>query len=404
MPKKSSRTKNTTRTTTKTSSKTPAGSKTAPKKTSTTTFLDKSASTTSTTTSSATQNKPSKLKQKLQSLSHTAKKRWKLLVILTLVIIGAGYYFNKSQASKQPKITTTTPAKRDLEKTLTVSGVVDAKQKAYIRFLAGGKVVYLGAKEGDSIKKGQTLASIDSQTLKKQLDSSLNTYLQERWGWENTLEANKDKTLDDTDQRAQDISQFELNKKVLQVEIQDIAIREASIYAPFAGILTFAPTTTVGTQLSATDFFEIVDPSSLIFRAQVDENDIASVSLNLPTTIELDSYPDKKIKSAINYISYVSAQTASGTVFLVEMSLDSADLNTYRIGMNGDVTIILEKKSKVLSLPLEAIRERDGKTLVDILDDQQKPQEKSIKIGLETEDYVEVLEGLTENDLVVLPE
>lgn len=344
------------------------------------------------------------LKKNLKKFSTTAKKRWKICAIIALAIAGLGYYLVQSQAKKEVEIKTVSPARQDLKKTLTIAGVVDAKQKARMRFLTGGKIVYLGALEGETVNKWQTLATIDQRALKKQLDTNLNTYMQERWSWENTLDENKDQALDETQRRNQDIEQFELNKKVLQVEIQDIAISESALYAPFAGILTVAPTAVPGVQLGPNDFFELVNPDSLIFRAQVDENDIAGVSLNLPATINLDSYPDEELSSNVNYISYTSAQTTTGTIFFVELPLASTDLNTYRIGMNGDASIILEEKSGVLAIPIETIREREDKVFVDILAADGKTEEREIKIGMETDNYVEVLDGLSESDQVVLPE
>jgi len=344
------------------------------------------------------------LEKRLQKFPSAIKKRWKLLAIILLVGIGLGYYLLQSQAKKDVEINTISPVKQDLQKTLTVAGVVDAKQKAQMRFAGGGKVVYLGASEGDTVNKGQTLATIDAKALKKQLDTSLNTYMQERWLWENTLDENENEILDDTERRVQDISQFELNKKVLQVEMQDIAIRESALYAPFSGILTVVPATVTGVQLGPTDYFELVNPSSLIFRAQVDENDIAGVSLDLPTIINLDSYPDQELNSAVNYISYTSVQSTSGTIFFVEMPLSGSDLNTYRIGMNGDVAIILEEKFDVLAIPIEAIRERDNRVFVDVLVAENTIEEREIETGLETDDYIEVISGLSESDRVVLPE
>lgn len=344
------------------------------------------------------------LKKHLQKFPSIIKKRWKLSAIVLLVGIGLGYYLLQSQAAKNPEINTVSPAKRDLKKTLTVAGVVDAKQKARVRFASGGKIVYLGASEGGTVNKGQTLATIDAKALEKQLDSSLNTYMQERWLWENTLDKNENEILDDTERRIQDISQFELNKKVLQVEMQDIAVRESALYAPFSGILTVVPATVTGVQLGPTDYFELVNPNSLIFRAQVDENDIAGVLLGLPTIVSLDSYPDQELNSTVNYISYTSAQSTSGTIFFVEMPLPDSDLNTHRIGMNGDVAIILEEKSDVLSIPIEAIRERDNRVFVDVLIAENVSEEREIKTGLETDDYIEVVSGLSESDRVVLPE
>src|SRR5690554_2544870 len=119
------------------------------------------------------------LAEKLQNL--WKKRKWLVIgggVILLLVIrqVFAG--------GQQQTLTFTSPTRETLVKTLVVSGVVDAKEKASLRFLAGGKVTNLGAKEGDQVKKWQTIATIDARTLANTQQQSLNSYAQQRLTWD----------------------------------------------------------------------------------------------------------------------------------------------------------------------------------------------------------------------------
>jgi hypothetical protein len=132
--------------------------------------------------------------------------------------------------------------------------------------------------------------------------------------------------------------------------------------APFPGIITTSPTTTAGVQLLASDYFELINPDTLLFKAEVDEADIALIKLNQKATLNLDSHPDDSITSYVNYISYTSSQTSNGTVFLIELPLDSTryGMDFFRLGMNGDVAIELESKANVITIPLVALKEREG--------------------------------------------
>ena len=128
----------------------------------------------------------------LNSTLNSTKKlyknhRWKVIIGLIILIAGGGWLY--AQASSQPEeIQTITPEYRDLTKTLDLSGTVDAKKRARLRFLTGGKVVYLGAEEGDWVQAWQTIASIDARDLQKRLERSLNQYMQQRWDWEQLLD------------------------------------------------------------------------------------------------------------------------------------------------------------------------------------------------------------------------
>lgn len=332
-------------------------------------------------------------------------KRWKLVLILLFALAGIVFWRSRATQQDQPELTFEQPQYRNLAKVLEVSGVVDADEKANLRFAMGGKLVYLGAKEGDWVNKWQTIARIDPRELQKRLEQDLNLYMKERWDWENTQDEFDYSAEDLSTRRTIDQEQWDLENQVLNVEIRDIAIRETYLSAPFAGVLVNSPADTAGVTLLATDAFELINPDTIVFKAGVDEVDVAEVQLNQPAKIYLDAYPDDPIETSVQYVAYTSSEAATGTVFLVKFPILGQNLlGKYRLGMNGDVEITTAVKDNVLSIPYIATRERDGQTYVDVKVGDNEYEAREIKTGLETEDYIEVVEGLTEADLVLIPE
>lgn len=351
-----------------------------------------------------------KISSFLQPLKKFLQKRWKLVGGLGLVaIVLAAVIYRQAQAGKV-ELSFTSPTRQNLTKTLEVSGIVDATERVQMRFAAGGKIVYLGAQEGDWVKKWQTIATIDARDLNNRLERDLNLYLKERYDWDQQLDNIEDRTIDKEEQRSVDKNQLDLNNTVLDVEYRDIAITNSVLSAPFAGILVHSPTPVTGVTLLATDTFEIVNPETLVFKALVDEADIARVSIGQKATITLDAYPDLILDTTVKDIAYKSSATTSGTSFVVEFDIIDPQvlaenaLNTYRLGMNGDVNIVLEEKADVLTIPLISIREEEGKTYVDVKTGENVAEAREIEVGLETDEDVEVLSGLSENDQIVLPE
>jgi len=341
---------------------------------------------------------------KFNSLIRLIRKRWKTaLAILIIILLIIGWQIKKSNDNKV-ELTFEEAKRTSLTKTLNISGIVDAKQRARMRFLAGGKLVYLGANEGEWVKKWQTIASIDKAALQKQLDQNLNAYMAERWDFEDNQDAYDYNLESKAVRKNLDKEQWALENSVLTVEIEDIAIRDSSLYAPFAGVLVKSPTATTGIQLLATDYFEIVNPKTLIFRAEVDESDIGLLSMNQQTTVELDAYDGEIIDTYLNYIAYSSSVNSTGTVFIVEFPINSEDLDKFRIGMNGDAKITLESKDDVLVIPFEATISRDGKDYVNVKVAENQTEEREITLGLENDNYVEVSSGLSEGDFILIPE
>jgi len=340
----------------------------------------------------------------MKSIFKIIKKNWKIFLVL-FIIIGIVIFWQVRKANNNSSALAFEPVKRtSLTKTLDISGIIDAKEKANMRFLAGGKLVYLGAQEGEWVKKWQTIASIDKALLQKQLNQNLNSYMKERWDFEDTQDQYDYNKEDLSTRKTIDKEQWDLENTVLTVEIKDIAIRDSSIYAPFAGVLVKSPTTVTGVQLLATDYFEIVNPQTLIFKAEVDESDIGLLSINQQAEVELDAYDNEIINTYLNYVAYSSSVNSTGTVFLVEFPINSEDIDKYRIGMNGDVSIILDKKDDILVIPFEATISRDDKTYVNVQSENNKTEEREIVLGLETDDYAEVLSGLEEGELILIPE
>jgi HlyD family secretion protein len=340
----------------------------------------------------------------LTFLKNWFKKHWKLSLILIIIIALIGFWqYNKTQKNK-PILIFQKVERRDLTKTLEISGVVDAKERVKMRFLAGGKITYVGAKEGDVVKKWQNIAAIDKASLKKGLEQDLNLYMKERHDFDQYNDDNKDNYFEKSIVRSASDNQFDLSNEVLGIEIADIAIRNTNIYAPFEGILINSPVTVAGVQILATDYFEIINPKTLVFKAIVDELDVGLLDLGKVAQIELDAHEDEFIDSEVNYISFISGQSSTGTVFVVELPLNSEDYKKYRLGMNGDVEIKLEKKEDVLVVPLDATIERDGKIYVNLKTSEDTYEEREIKVDLETDDELEVIDGLSENDEILLPE
>lgn len=330
------------------------------------------------------------------------RRHWLVISILAILLIGGGFWFWKSQQPAPVTYTLENPKRQDIAYVIEASGAVQAREVARLRFLGGGRVVFIGAQQGDWVKRGQTLATIDRSSIQKQLERELNTYEMDRYDFEQT---NDDLGLIEKieEERTAKKNQLGLENSVLAVEIQNIAFRDTYVSAPFAGVLTSSPTNVAGVQLSPSDYFEVVNPASIYFTVAVDESDIGKVKVGQSATIELDAFTDESIETTVERIGYRAIEGGSGTQFLVDLSLPEGWQNRVLLGMNGDVDILLDRAENALTIPLLATKLRDGKTFVDVKNGETI-EEREITAGIESEEFVQVLSGLDESDNVVIPE
>lgn len=331
--------------------------------------------------------------------------RWTIIILL-LIIGAVGFWFYRSR-SQQKTYTYASVSREDIEQTIEVPGKVNSSIKAQLKFLGGGKLTAIGVKEGMYVAKGAMVARIDARDLQKSLQSSLLDYSSTRIDFDQGIDDRADSDPNTALLRTAQKLQYTLDKSVVAVELKDIALKNASLYSPIAGVATAVPVDTVGVQVIATDTFEIVDPNSLYFEAEVDEADVGSVVEGSAVRIALDSYPNEPVDGTISTIGLKarsSSKSSGGTIFPIKVFLPNASIKKFRLGMNGTMTIILAKKDKVLTIPLEATTQTDGKITVKVKSTKVPAGEiKEIKTGIEGTSRVEVVSGLNEGDEVVLP-
>lgn len=344
--------------------------------------------------------------QRFLKLWKWIRRRWKVSLFIALVLVGIGFWQFSRMQNNQPEYTFVPVEQKNLIKTLELSGIIDSEQRARLRFAAGGELVSLPVSEGEPVKLGQTIAVIDQASLRKKLDQNLNSFMQERLDWDQTIDDVYEGEYTQDEERVKEKAQLDLLNSVLTVEIQNISIQDTVLSAPFNGIVTSMPSNSVGTQLLATDYFEVINPDSVVFVATVDEIDLSSLELGQMAEIELDAYPDEFIQTFVDYIAYTSSQNSTGTVFIVKFPLNQAGLeaNSYRIGLNGDVSVEVDRRENTLVIPLDTTRERDDQTYVDVKIADNEVEERAIEVGLESDTEIEVLSGLQAGDLVVQPE
>lgn len=343
------------------------------------------------------------MKQRLLSLKNWLfDHKWWFIIIA--VAVGGFLFWQNQQKTNEPQLTFAQPQRQTITQSLEASGIIDAKEKVLLRFAAGGKLTYVGAKEGDYVKKYQTIARIDARDLQKRLERTLNVYEQQRNSWDQTLDDTKDRWIPKKEERQVNTNQQSLDNTVIDVELQSIAISNTVMSSPIEGVLVSAPTTIAGVVVTATDTFGIANPNTLVFSAEVDEADIAQVRIGQKVWLSLDAYPDQTLESQVSFIGFRAINTSSGTAFVVEMPILAENaLDRYRLGMNGDAKIELASKENALTIPLSATKERSEKVYVDVKNEQGQVVEREIEVGIQNDEFVEVLNGLDESSEVVIP-
>lgn len=347
------------------------------------------------------------------------KKHLKKIIVIAIILFFISFSIYKANANTKTtditkfdvkKETVVSPKRNTIKEEITLTGSVDASIKANLQFQTSGQLAWVGVKVGDKVKKYQAIASLNKEVLKKQLQADFNTYRSALATFDDTQDDYKNEkdnlTLTDDMKRILVRSQNTLDNSVINYELQDLALKYATLTSPISGIVTDIEQPNSGINITpASATFSIIDPTSIYFKAQIDQEDVTRVKVGDKTTITLDSFPDKNFESEVTYISFTPVSGQTSTVYEIRFKLvgnDNQNIN-YRLGMDGDAVISLRQVDNALTLPPDAIRQNKDENYVLIKSgDSQTLIKKTVKIGIETDDAVEILEGLSENDQVVV--
>jgi RND family efflux transporter MFP subunit len=336
------------------------------------------------------------------------KKRLKFIIPAIIVLFIGLLVYRNSSFSKNPNDTPHTKVKKgDLKQEITISGQIDADEKADVRFQTSGRLAWVGVKEGDYVKQYQSLASLDQRDVKNALQKDLNDYAKERLDFDAAKRENKDTQYDVNPQVRDQIqtlfekNQLDLDSSVLQVELQNLALEYSNLWTPIAGLVTSVGAPFAGTNITpAQAAFEIINPESVYFSASPDQSEVTQFFEGETGELVLDAYPDEILGGNITQIAFVPKSGESSTVYPMKFTF-TGDNSSYRykIGMTGDLTFTLKRKYDVLYLPVKYVRTDKDKKYVYTLQNG-KIAKKYIETGLETDTSIEITKGLEKDQIV----
>lgn len=283
---------------------------------------------------------------------------------------------------------------------ISATGTVEAENKVDLLFHATGKVAYVGAKKGDTVTAGQVIATIDQRTAQKNLENTLRDYAKTRNDFEDTIDEQGDITAKEAPneqvKRILENNQYDLEKAVTSVELQELAKQNSVLISPINGIITRADVPVAGMHAAATSIYTVVDPDSLLFRIEIDSAGVGKVKLGQPVKITLDAYPDTPVKATVTDIDFASHETdTGGNAFFIDVALPLGAYD-YRIGMGGDAEIILAEKKDTIIVPIAAL-EDDTYVYVKTENGYEK---RAVRVGLISDTEAEIITGLKKGETI----
>ena len=355
-----------------------------------------------------------------------------VIALVIIALLGLGFYWFSRPKPIPVVLKEVTEGKVEATLANTRAGTIEACQRTKLSTIIGGRIEYLGVKEGDKVKKGQLLLKLwnDDQQAQAAL-SQTQIVLAGKRSEEVCIaavnaekEAKRQAELRDrgfvsssreeaarTDAEVRrascntakaDVAQAEAKFKATKIEQGRVAL-----YAPFDGTVAkivgelgeYSTPSPPG--VPTPPAIDLIDDSCLYVKAPMDEVDAPKIVAGQPVRVTLDALPGKILPGKVRRVApYVSAVEKQARTVDIEVDFEQPEsAGKLLVGYSADVEIILAGRDKVLRIPTAAIQE-GGRVLL-FNADSSKLEARQIKTGLSNWEYTEVLEGLKAGDRIV---
>jgi RND family efflux transporter MFP subunit len=189
------------------------------------------------------------------------------------------------------------------------------------------------------------------------------------------------------------LTQAEIDTKIAQMELEKTKIR-----APFGGIITDIKVSPQETVSGGRELFTLVNISQIKVQAKVLESEVGKMKVGHEAVLRFSAYPGKVFKGHVEAISpVINPEDRTCTVHIL---VDNPE-EEVKPGMHAEVEIAADVYKDRLLVPQEAVLVRGGRKLVFVVEDGLAKW-KYIEVGMENEDYAEVLDGVKEGESVIV--
>lgn len=371
------------------------------------------------------------------------KKVFKWVAAL-VILAGLGWYgYQKMQPKNEATFITEEVKRGKIAQTVSATGEIAATNLVDVGAQVSGQIKKMHVKIGDVVKEGDLIAEIDNVTQVNEVNTrkaQLQTYqaqlesaqvalkiAQRKYSRYKSLASADAVSKEEFEATEDSLATNRAKIKELQSSIRQtqIAINTAEknlgytrITAPSAGTvvsLVVEQGQTINASQTSPTVVQIADLTSMTNKMQIAEGDATKVKAGQTVNFTILSEPDTPISAKLDSIdpglttmsqgSYSkSTDTTSNAIYYYARATVPNPEGKLAIGMTTQNTVEIASADNVLMVPTVAIKTKDGKKFVRVLEANNQAVDREIQTGLKDSMNTEVKSGLNEGEKVVMSE
>ena len=295
--------------------------------------------------------------------------------------------------------------KAEATRSIILPGEVLAYQQATLYAKVAGYIKTVAVDKGDSVKEGALLADIEVPELvadRAKYEAELKVA---QLDFERTSAAQK-KAPDLVVPLAVDSARSKLDVAKANLERTETFLGFSRITAPFSGVITrrmvdpgaFIPAATSGSAAQNAALFTLMDFNKVRIQTSVPEPEVPFIKNGLSVKVSVEELPRKTFDGTITRFAHALDDATKTMLAEIELPNEKLEL---RPGMYASVRIIVEQKPDALIIPSNALLVEKTRSSVFTVA-ENKAKRVTVKTGFNDAGTVEILEGLSENQKIIL--
>ena len=344
--------------------------------------------------------------------------------ILGLVIIILGLsFFSGNDDDGILEVSVQKVSRKDLASKVVADGVLTPETEVKLSANNTTYITEIAVKEGDFVKKGDFLMSLDDRQQKAATEASrasleaAKVQLEQRKAQQerqSKLYAQgliSDQEMETTNSSyASALSAYNGAQSRL-IQDED-ALSKLRLIAPQDGTITFIDgevgDLAQGGMFNPSVLLKLSDLSKMEVYVNVNENDIADISIDDLALVEVDAYDDRNFKGRVKEVAYASTVSSGGsqqqvTNFQVKIQMLEV-VDGMRPGMSATVDIITAERLNTLSIPIQSLTSsrsgKKGENVVFVYN-EGFVEERVVNTGIVGDRDYEVISGLNDDEQIV---
>jgi HlyD family secretion protein len=366
-------------------------------------------------------------------------KKLLLIIGIIVLVVAVPLIQARMRGGGAVEVQVETLGPRSIQSSVLASGKLVHEEEVKLTTEEIGRVTAIYVDEGQKVARGELVLQIDDQRLRAAVtQQQASVRMQEiaiqrqqlqvenlQTTWERVQGLHERKLINDdsfdTASNNLKIAEVDLmsSKESLEqaranLEQQEDRLSKTRVYSPIDGTVTTLDIKVGETAISSStnipgsSLMTIANPASIHTEVNVDEADIANVTVGQSARVYAIAYPDLPVEGVVDSIA-VSAKVAEGQQgqsFAIKIRLLEPEKITLRPGMTCRAEIFTATKDDALAVPIQAILVEE-----DLAEDEtrrevfvvrgERAEKIAVETGLSDDTYQQIVSGLSAGDQVI---